>query len=98
METLTTAVLARVRSLVRDEELAGLSVSTPAARAIAVELTVRHAVAFDVDYATEAGALPQDAERLAGGASLEATAEQRLRAALHAAPGLLRQWASGHAD
>jgi hypothetical protein len=98
MQTLADAVLARVRSLVRDGDPSALVLSSLAPRRLTVDLTVTQTVEFDVVYSAGAGGLTNDVERLTPGADLEAVATHRMQAAAGAAPRLLRHWADHYPD
>ena len=92
------AVLSRVRSLVRDDVLDALAVSSRASRRFILDVTVTQTVAFTVDYRAGAGRLSGEVERVPAGADLESVAASRLHAATGDAARLLRHWADRHAD
>jgi hypothetical protein len=98
MDTLASAVLARVQSLVRDGEPRIVNVSSTAERTLLVDLSITHVAAFELNFASGVGRLPGSVRKVSSIDDLEIAGPERLATVNRDAAGLMRQWADRNAD
>lgn len=98
MDTLSTKVLARVQSLIRDGEPSAVTVTRVSEAMLSVDVAVTHTAAFAAESHSGSGHLSNDVTRLSSSTELQAELDARLDTSHDEAGVLLGDWAARHTD